>query len=141
MKYLGIDYGTKKIGIAVSDETGSLAFPFSTIAAGSRALSHIDALIKKEGVGSVVIGESRNFAGEPNPVQEDIEQFKKDLEKLTGLPAVFEREFFTSAAAARQYTPEAKSRKANPSQDKLDAAAAALILQGFLDRLKSNGEN
>ena len=82
-----------------------------------------------------MIGESRNFSGEKNEVMEDIEQFKKDIGELSGLPVHYEREFFTSALAARQFAPEEKSRKANPSQEKLDASAAALILQSYLDRM------
>lgn len=140
MKYLGIDYGTKKIGIAVSDETGSVAFPHSTVAAGKEALSRVAALIKEEGAESVVLGESRDYKGQPNAVMEDIEQFKKDLEELAGVPVAYEQEFLSSAAAARQYAPEEGSRKANPAQDKLDAAAAALILQSYLDRKKNNGK-
>lgn len=134
MKYIGIDYGTKKIGVAVSDDGGTIAFPHSVVPAGKDALSVIAALIKESGAGEVVLGESRNFAGEQNEVMEDIEQFKKDVEELAGVPVRYEREFFTSALAARQFTPEEKSRKQNPSQDKLDAAAAALILQSYLDR-------
>lgn len=134
MRYLGIDYGTKRIGVALSDETGSLAFPLTTVAAGREALSQINALAKENAAQSIVLGESRDFKGEPNLLQEDIEQFKKDLEELSGLPVHYEQEFFSSAAAARQYTPEQKSRKENPSQEKLDAAAAALILQSYLDR-------
>ncbi len=136
MKYLGIDYGTKKIGLAVSDDNGSVAFPLTVVKAGAEALSQIAALIAEKGAGEVVVGESRNFAGEKNEVMEDIEQFKKDLEELTKLPVHYEREFFTSALAARQFAPEEKSRKANPSQENLDASAAALILQSFLDRMK-----
>jgi putative Holliday junction resolvase len=135
VKYLGVDYGTKRIGLATSDEGGSLAFPLATITAGREALTQVAALIKKEGVQKIVIGESKNFKGEANPVMEDIEQFKKDLEELTQLPVVYEQEFFTSALAVRQFAPEAKSRKDAPSQDKLDAAAAALILQSYLDRI------
>jgi len=85
-----------------------------------------------------VIGESRNFSGEKNEIMEDIEQFKKDIGELTGLPVHYEREFFTSALAARQFAPEEKSRKANPSQDALDASAAALILQSYLDKNDKN---
>ena len=136
MKYIGIDYGTKKIGIALSDETGSIAFPHSVIPAGREALSAVAALITANAVGAAVIGESRDFSGEKNEVMEDIEQFKKDLQKLTTLPVEYEREFFTSAMAARQFAPEEKSRKANPNQDTLDASAAALILQSYLDRNK-----
>ncbi|MEK7068338.1 MAG: Holliday junction resolvase RuvX [Patescibacteria group bacterium] len=135
MKYLGIDYGTKRIGIAVSDEGGSVAFPLSTVDAGPGALSQVAALVKENGVQKVVIGESRNFAGQPNEVQEDIEQFKKDIAELSALPVEYEREFFTSALAARQFAPDG-SRKENPSQAKLDASAAALILQSYLDRIK-----
>lgn len=139
MKHIGIDYGTKRIGIAVSDETGSVAFPLKTIVSGREALSAVTALIKEQGAGAVVLGESRNYKGEPNAVMEDIAQFKKDLEELSSLPVSYEQEFLSSAAAARQYAPEEKSRKENPSQEKLDAAAAALILQSYLDRKKNNG--
>ncbi len=137
MKYIGIDYGTKKIGVALSDETGSIAFPHSVVAAGPGALSAIAALIQEQAVGEIILGESRNFAGEKNEVMEDIEQFKKDIGELAGLVVTYEREFFTSALAARQFAPEEKSRKKNPSQDALDASAAALILQSYLDRRKN----
>ena len=134
MRYLGIDYGTKKIGIAISDEAGTVAFPRTVIEANREALSAIVELIKKEEVEKVILGESRGLQGEDNPVQEDIQQFKKDLGDLAGLPVEYEREFFTSALAARQFAPEENSRKQNPAHDNLDASAAALILQSYLDR-------
>jgi putative Holliday junction resolvase len=133
MKYLGIDYGTKRIGLARSDEGGMLAFPHATVKAGKTALSEIDEIIKKEGIEKVILGESRNFKGEPNIVMEDIEQFKKDLEELTSLPVEYEAEFLSSAAAARQFDGDF-GRKEKPSQEKLDASAAAMILQSYLDR-------
>ena len=140
MKYLGIDYGTKRIGLATSDTGGSLAFPLTTIKAGHGALEEIVAVIKKEGVEKIVLGESRNFKGEANKVMEDIEQFKKDIEELTNLPVAYEAEFLTSAGAARQFEGDF-GRKDKPSQEKLDASAAAMILQSFLDRLKGNGSH
>ena len=94
MKYLGIDYGTKRIGIAVSDDSGTLAFPRTTLAAGPAALSTIVEMIKTEQAGKVVLGESRDFKGEPNLVMEDIEQFKKDLHELSGVEVVYESELF-----------------------------------------------
>lgn len=135
MKYLGIDYGTKKIGLALSDDDGRVAFPHSVIKAGPQALSEIHSLITERGVGEIILGESRDYTGEKNAVMEDIEQFKRDLEELTSLPVHFEQELLTSAQAARQFAPEEGSRKQNPSQDMLDAAAAALILQSFLDKM------
>lgn len=130
MKYLGIDYGTKRIGVAVSDDTGVLAFPLATVAAGPKALQEVSDLVRKHKVESVVIGESRNFKNEPNFLMEDIEQFKKDIAELAQVPVVYEPEFMTSAAAAREG--ESKS---------LDASAAALILQSYLDKMKHHGAN
>lgn len=147
MRYLGIDYGTKRIGVAVSDETGSIAFPLGTVDSGPKALSEVVMLIKENGAQKIIIGESRDNRGAPNEVQEDIEQFKKDITELTGLPTEYEREFFSSTQAARQFAPDSlsadgrRSRKENPSQAKLDASAAALILQSFLDKIKNNGTN
>jgi putative Holliday junction resolvase len=133
MKYLGIDYGIKRIGVAVSDDTGSIAFPLTTVNAGPDALQNIDNLIRENKIEKIVMGESRNFKNEPNEVMEDIEQFKKDIAELTQLPVAYEKEFFTSTQAARQFTPDG-SRKEAPSQEKLDASSAALILQSYLDR-------
>lgn len=133
MKALGIDYGSKRIGVAVSDDTGSLAFPLMVVEAGSGALEEVANIARVNNVEQIVIGESLNFKNEANPIMEDIEQFKADIGDLTGLPVAYEREFFTSTEAARQFAPDG-SRKKNPSQEKLDAAAAALILQGYLDK-------
>jgi putative holliday junction resolvase len=123
MKYLGIDYGTKRIGVAVSDDNHTLAFPLAVVETGPNALTEIAELLEKNRAEKIVLGESRNFKNEPNPLQEDIEQFKKDLEELTKLSVVFEPEFMTSALAAREG--ETKN---------IDASAAALILQSYLDK-------
>jgi putative Holliday junction resolvase len=135
MKYLGLDYGTKRIGVAVSDDTGSIAFPLTVVESGPKALEEVADIARVNNVEVIVMGESLNFKNEKNEVMEDIEQFKADIAELTQLPVEFEKEFFSSAQAARQFTPDG-SRKKNPSQDKLDAAAAALILQGYLDKKK-----
>lgn len=134
MKYLGIDYGTKRIGLAVSDDEGRVAFPLTIITASPLAAGEIAALAHQRGVQKIIIGESRDLRGARNAVMEDIELFAKDLEELSKLPVAYEREFFTSALAARQFAPEEKSRKANPPHEQLDASAAALILQSYLDR-------
>jgi putative holliday junction resolvase len=133
MKYLGIDYGTKRIGLARSDSNGTLAFPHGVVKAGAGALSAIHEVIKKEEIEKIVLGESNNFKGEPNAVMENITEFKKDLEELTGLVVEYEAEFLSSAAAARQYDGDF-GRGDKPSQEKLDASAAAMILQSYLDR-------
>jgi len=136
MKYLGVDYGTKRIGLAASDESGTLAFPLTVIKAGPNAVSEVNVLIKKENIGRVVLGESRDLKGETNDVMEDIEQFKKDIEELAGVAVEYESEVFSSALSARQFEGEF-GRGERPSQEKLDASAAAVILQSYLDRQKN----
>lgn len=137
MKYIGIDYGTKRIGIAVSDDEGRVAFPLVTVEAGPKALSEVDMLIKQNRATTVVMGESKDLSGQPNSVQEYIEQFAKDLSEVSAVPVVFEPEFLTSAMAGRQGQ-DKPLRQANlRGQEKLeksDASAAALILQSYLDR-------
>jgi putative Holliday junction resolvase len=132
MKYLGIDYGTKRIGVAVSDETATLAFPLGTIKSGEAAIKEVLDLVRENNVGKVIIGESRNYDGSENPVMKYIEVFKRKLEDAE-LAVELEPEFMTSSAAARQFAPDG-SRKQNPSHEQLDSSAAALILQNYLDR-------
>ena len=144
MKYLGVDYGTKHIGVAVSDDEGRVAFPLTVITASPLSAGEVAALARERGVSTIILGESRGLRGQRNAVAEDVELFKKDLEELASAPVRFEQEFFTSALAARQFTPEEKSpsgvgrsrasRKQNPEHKDLDASAAALILQTYLDK-------
>lgn len=135
MRYIGIDYGSKRIGVAVSDEAGRVAFPLVVVPAGQGAVEALRALAAERAVEGIVLGESQRLGGEPNAVQKDIERFKKELEEATRLPVEYERELYTSAQAARQYAPDG-GRGKNPSQEHLDASAAALILQAYLDRAK-----
>lgn len=120
MKYLGIDYGTKRIGLALSDEERSFAFPLNIISP-KEALGEIQNIIEKEGVIGIVIGRSVASNGLPNELSEDIENFAKKLEKLA--PVFFQREGFSSVEAHRYQT-----KKGNR-----DDSAAAIILQRFLD--------
>jgi putative Holliday junction resolvase len=135
MKYLGIDYGTKRIGVAVSDETATLAFPLGTIKSGEGAVKEVLDIAHENGVEKIIIGESKDYSGAENPVMKYIAVFKQKLEEAE-IVVELEPEFMSSMAAARQFAPDG-SRKANPSQENLDSSAAALILQNYLDRIKN----
>ncbi len=140
MRFIGIDYGTKRVGIAFSDESGTLAFPHSTVDT-NEALSRLKTLSKDEGAITLVLGKSHDLSGKPNPVMRDIEAFKQQLE-AAGLTVVYESETMTSALAARNPAGDARPI-ASPAAHKgtpvlLDASAAALILQTYLDKEKSN---
>ena len=104
MRYIGIDFGTKKVGIAFSDEAGTMGFTHSTLQNTPRLLGDVRALIAKEGVGAVVMGESRSLGGGENPVAHEARLFATQLTAESGLPVFFESELFTTQEARR--TPE-----------------------------------
>ena len=124
MRYLGIDFGTKKVGIAVSDERGRIAFPKIVIANDSQLIRSIKDLVDEYGVSSIVIGESRDIDDKENPVMKEAKEFADQLKEEIGVDIVWEREDFTSEIVRETQGEIAKS----------DASAAALILQAFLDR-------
>ncbi len=126
MRHLGIDFGTKRVGTAISDEGNEMAFPHSVILNNKNLFAEIEKIIKEEGIGVVVIGESKDFAGKPNKIMVEIEEFKKILTEKTKLPALFEPEFMTSVQA----------KQTQGKNEMHDASAATIILQSYLDRLK-----
>ncbi|MFZ1988109.1 MAG: Holliday junction resolvase RuvX, partial [Minisyncoccia bacterium] len=71
MRYIGIDYGTKKVGLALSDEAGTMGFPHGIIPNTPRLLETIVTLIKEKKVEAVVMGESKDFSGKDNPIAQD----------------------------------------------------------------------
>lgn len=128
-KIIGIDYGTKQVGVAISDAQQTIAFPKKQVNT-EQALEYITDLCASESVNSIVIGESTDFTGEDNPVMEDIREFKTELKEGLDLPVYFEPEFLTTKEASRNQS----------KRDDLDAAAAAIILRSFLNKQSTTDE-
>jgi putative holliday junction resolvase len=126
MRYLGIDFGEKRVGIAISDEEGKIAFPTAVLTNDKELLKNIVDLCMQNAVETVVMGESRNYQGQINEIMWRIEGFRKQLETI-GYKVIYEPEFMTSVQAS-QITGENKM---------LDASAAAIILQSYLDKSKN----
>lgn len=124
MRYLGIDYGTKRVGVAVSDEAGRLAFPYAILENSKGLVGEVKAICIKEMITDVVVGESINYKGQPNLVMEEIERFVAELREVVAVPIVYEREFL-STQQARFFQTESKH---------VDDSAAAIILQSYLDK-------
>jgi len=133
MRYLGIDYGSSKVGLALSDESGAMGFPYDIVANTPRLADDICKLIAKENIGAVVIGESRNLAGGENPIAKDARTFGVTINDRAGVPIFYESEVFTSAEARRAPAKEEKSRAVKKHVN-IDASAAALILTSYLSR-------
>lgn len=123
---MGIDYGEKKIGIAISDENGKIAMPFGIIAniGMADAVNKVKKICQEKEVNQIVIGESKDFKGNPNPIMREIVKFKELLEKEAKLPTFYYPEVLSTQEALR-ITGKNKS---------IDASAAAIVLQSFIDR-------
>lgn len=124
MKYIGIDFGTKKVGVALSDVEGKVAFPRLVLKNDSKLINQLAELIESESVEEVVIGESLDLSGKENKVMDNIRWFEEALEERTNIKITFEPEFYTSIQASRTTGKTGME----------DAQAAALILQSFLDK-------
>ncbi len=124
MKYLGIDFGAKRVGVAVSDYAGAIAFPRVVLRNDDTVLAHLLDLITKEGIEKIVIGDTLSHGGAENPVTAEAEKFAERLKAETHLPVVSMWEMWSSIEASR-YDPAKSSH--------YDAAAAAIILQRYLD--------
>lgn len=137
MKYIAIDYGTKRVGIALSDEGGQLAFPKDILKNDKDLIPNLLRIIESEDVHNIVIGASFDKDGNPNSVMAHIEKFKPALEAKCQIPIYFEKEHMTSVHA-RNFRDEImdNGRRKTKTDNKIDASAAALILQRFLDREK-----
>ena len=89
MKYLGIDYGTKRVGIATSDDEGRMAFPFRVIPNVRTLIEDVAVISTLEHIDTIVMGESHNFQNQPNPLMKEIHPFVEELRLRTKLPVVF----------------------------------------------------
>ena len=136
MRYLGIDYGSKRVGLSLSDEEGMMAFPYKIIPNNLELVDSIHNICGKEEVSAIVLGESTDLSGAPNKIMGSIEEFKRNLEAEFELPVYFEKEFMTTIEARGRIGKEVNNAKkvTKEKQHKADASAAALILQRYLDR-------
>lgn len=127
MRYLGIDYGEKRIGLALSDEKGHIAFPYRTMPNVKTLFNDITGIAKKEGVEKIVVGLPIPFSGGESRQALEIKKFAERLKKELSVPIEFENEVLTTKMAERS----------SVSRKHLDQSAAAIILQSHLDKLKA----
>lgn len=125
-RFLGIDFGQKRVGVSMTDQSGSLAFPHSTLKNSERLVDEIERICKDEGVSEIVIGESKDFKGKDNLIMPMIKKLKQDLEGRLKIEVSTHPEFLTTVQA----------RKSNPNMRGVDASASAIMLQSYLDSKK-----
>lgn len=134
-RLLGLDLGTRTIGVALSDVGRAIATPMQTIRRGkfSRDAERLLALCAEHGVGGIVIGLPVNMDGSEGPRAQSARAFARNLARLTDLPVAFWDERLSTAAVTRTLI-EADASRARRAE-LVDKMAAAYILQGLLDRM------
>ena len=126
MKYLGIDYGDKRVGVAVSDPQGQIAFPKTTLFNNQWLWKNLESLLAEEKISLVVVGLPLGADGNDTKQTVEVRNFAEGLKKITRIPIEFENEMFTTRLV----------EKAGIKKRHADESAAALILQSYLDKLQ-----
>ena len=137
MRWLALDHGTKKLGLAFSDELEILASPFEVWPMEERTLDRLVRLCREEGVQALCVGLPRHKDGAESATAPAARAFGEDLAGRTGLPLRFVNEHLTSAEADRLL--RERGVKSEKRKLLLDAAAAAVILRELLEERRAKG--
>jgi putative Holliday junction resolvase len=141
-KALGIDFGLKRIGLSLSDDTQTIAFPFKYILNESlkKTVSELKEILDKENIGLVVIGMPIGLKGKQTEMSVKIGEFIQELKEKAGeriTVAVYD-ERFSSVQAQKSLIEQNIKRKKR--KEKIDSVASTFILQSYLDRQKKQEE-
>ena len=136
MRSLGIDFGEKRIGLAISDPEGRLAVPLATLERRNdrSALRQIAEIARREGVERLILGDPVDIEGRRGANAERVRRFGERLVELTGLPLERVGETLTSVEAAARLRAAGALERREPGR--IDAVAAQILLQEVLDRGK-----
>jgi len=135
-RMLGIDYGTRRIGLALSDPLGIIATPLETIANDNAAVERIAAIVDRERTTTVVVGMPFNLKGEKAKKAVEVETFVALLGKHVRAEIILWDERFTSTIAQQTLRTMGAKKKDRQKKSTIDSMAAAIILQSFLSSTK-----
>jgi len=137
MRFMGLDVGERRIGIAFSDEQGIVATPRETLSRQNmeKDLTHLARLAKLEGVTAILVGLPVSMDGTEGPQAHKVRQFMVALGRETGLPVTAWDERLSTVAAERALVSGDVSRARR--REVIDKVAAALVLQSYLDFRRS----
>ena len=139
MRVLGLDLGSKRIGVAISDEDGRVATPIETInrSRAGRGLDHqaVAGLVDEWGAGAVVVGLPLSLDGTEGPAARAVRDEIAELELTLSVPVETIDERFTTVTAEQQLRQQGVRGKSRTAV--VDRAAAAILLQSWLDRRRS----
>ncbi len=137
MIVLGIDFGSKRVGLAISDAEGEFAFPAGTLErrGGARDFEALAEVIAERGVEQIVLGLPLHMNGKAGPEADRVRSFAAELTQRTGIPVDFMDERLTSAEAERVLRSTGGS--GSKRRKKVDTIAASIILRTYLEQQRN----
>ena len=133
-RIIGIDYGRKRVGVAVSDPLGIFASPMDTVPA-AKIIDYLKKYAETESVTRFVVGYPVNMDNTPSEAAADVDIFLKNMAKaFPSVPVTLEDERFTSVLAHRAMIDGGMKAKDRRDKSSVDKISAAIILQSYLDR-------
>jgi putative Holliday junction resolvase len=140
VRALGLDFGARRIGVALSDPEGILAMPMTAVDAepDDQALERIAELAREHDVGTIVVGLPVSLDGTLGPQAQRVKSWADAIAGRTRIPVVTWDERLSTVAAGRALA-EARVKRGKKKK-RLDSVAASLILQGYLDRQRSDAD-
>jgi len=135
-RYMAIDYGSKRIGLALSDPFKIFAYPFETILNSPRTIDEIQKIISDKGIIKIIIGLPYKEDGSVGELGSTIRAFAGSLKELTPVEIDFWDERYSSSIASERILASGIKKKARRNKALIDKNAAAVILQEYMDSLK-----
>lgn len=133
-RIIGIDYGRKRVGVAVSDPLGIFASALETVHS-AKIIEYLKNYAQKETIVRFVVGYPVNMNGAPSEAAKDVDVFLKHLAKaFQDVPVVLEDERFTSVLAHRAMIDGGMKKQDRRNKESVDKISAAIILQSYMDR-------
>ncbi len=136
-RWLALDVGDKRVGVALCDETYTLARPLLTLTRASKQedFARLDLICREQQIEKIIVGLPKTLRNEEGPQAQRVRRYAAELQAALNLPIDFWDERFSSVEAEERLA--AASRKVRAKGD-IDSAAAAIILQDYLDALTNN---
>ncbi len=132
MRYLAIDYGTRRTGLAVCDASETIASPYSVLQGQKDLIPRIGRIVASENIGAIVLGLPLNMDGSEGPQAKRVRAFARQIESQIHLPIHLQDERLSSFGAEAKLGEIGLSK--GKKRERLDAIAAAEILQAFLEQ-------
>jgi putative Holliday junction resolvase len=135
-RFLAIDFGLKRIGLALCDPLFTFAYPYKTLLNGQNLWKELKEIVSEQSVSKILLGMPVKENGQPSSITEKVQEFKTHLENKFKLEVILRDERYTSSMAQEIILKTVTKKSKRREKGLIDRSAAAIILQDYLDEKK-----